>query len=60
MPDGWEKGAAMLAAISIAMFVALAGYGGTYFGWSDPGGEIQLSLVVTFALGIICGTRVRS
>lgn len=50
----------MLAAISIAMFVALAGWGQSYFGWSDPGGEIQLSLVVTFVLGIICGARVRN
>ena len=49
----------MLEAISIAMFVALAGWGQNYFGWSDPEGEIQIAIVVTFVLGIICGTRIK-
>jgi hypothetical protein len=53
------KGAGMVG-IAIAMVVALVGYGDAYFGWSDPNGEIQLAIVTTFILGIICGFRVRS
>jgi hypothetical protein len=53
------KGAGMVG-IAIAMVVALVGYGDSYFGWSDPHGEIQLAIVTTFILGIICGFRVKS
>jgi hypothetical protein len=49
-----------MVGISIAMVVALVGYGDKYFGWSDPGGEIQLAIVTTFVLGIICGYKVKS
>ena len=48
-----------MVGISIAMVVALVAYGDKYFGWSDPGGEIQLAIVTTFVLGIICGYRVK-
>ena len=50
----------MVGAVSIAMFVALVGWGGKYFGWSDPSGEIQLSLFASFVFGIICGYRTKS
>jgi hypothetical protein len=43
----------MVGGIAIAMFVALVGFGGKYFGWSDPGGKVQLALVTAFILGII-------
>lgn len=48
-----------MVGIAIAMFVALVGWGETYFGWSDPKGEIQLAIVTTFILGVICGFRVK-
>ena len=48
-----------MVGICIAMVVALVAYGDKYFGWSDPGGEIQLAIVTTFVLGIICGYRVK-
>ena len=35
----------MVAGIAIAMFVALVGWGGRYFGWTDPDGKVQLALV---------------
>ena len=50
----------MVASVAIAMFIALFGWGAKYFGWSDPNGEIQLAIVTTFVLGIICGYRVKS
>jgi hypothetical protein len=49
----------MVAGIAIAMFIALVGWGGRYFGWSDPDGKVQLALVTAFILGIIGGFKSR-
>jgi hypothetical protein len=43
----------MVGGLAIAMFVALVGFGGKYFGWTDPDGKVQLALVTAFILGII-------
>lgn len=47
----------MIVGLAIAIFVALFGWGSSYFGWSDPGGKVQLALFTAFVLGIICGYR---
>ena len=57
---GARKEFEMVGAIAIAMFVALVGFGGKYFGWSDPDGKVQLALVTAFILGIIGGFKSRS
>jgi uncharacterized membrane protein YjjB (DUF3815 family) len=49
----------MVGAIAIAMFVALAGWGGRYFGWDDEGGKVQLALITSFILGIIGGFKAK-
>jgi uncharacterized membrane protein YjjB (DUF3815 family) len=49
----------MVGGIAIAMFVALVGWGGRYFGWVDPDGKVQLALVTAFILGIIGGFKAR-
>jgi hypothetical protein len=49
----------MVAGVAIAMFVALVGFGGRYFGWSDPDGKIQLAMATSFILGIIGGFKAR-
>jgi hypothetical protein len=49
----------MVGGIAIAMFVALVGFGGKYFGWDDPDGKVQLALVTAFILGIIGGFKSR-
>ena len=54
----WEE-FEMVGGISIAMFVALVGWGGRYFGWSDPDGKVQLALVTSFILGVIGGFKSR-
>lgn len=54
---GGEKHMAGFAAI--AMFVALFGFGKTYFGWPDPGGEVSMALFVSFILGCIAGFKSR-
>ena len=46
--------------LAIAMFVALVGWGGKYFGWTDPDGKVQLALITAFILGIIGGFKARS
>jgi uncharacterized membrane protein YjjB (DUF3815 family) len=50
----------MVGGIAIAMFIALVGWGGRYFGWSDPEGKVQLALITSFILGIIGGFKSRS
>ena len=49
-----------MVGIAIAMFIALFGWGASYFGWSDPDGKIQLALATSFILGIIGGYRAKS
>ena len=49
----------MVGGIAIARFVALIGFGGKYFGWSDPDGKVQLALLTSFILGIIGGFKSR-
>ena len=49
----------MVGGLAIAMFIALVGWGGRYFGWDDPSGKVQLALVTSFILGIIGGFRAR-
>ena len=49
-----------MVAIAAMMFMALFGFGSTYFGWSDPDGKVRLALFATFTLGIICGYKTQS
>jgi hypothetical protein len=56
---GQSRGVHMVGGLAIAMFVALVGFGGKYFGWSDPDGKVQIALVVSFILGIIGGLKSR-
>lgn len=51
--------ASMVIGVAIAMFIALFGWGSTYFGWSDPDGKVQLALATSFILGIIGGYKVK-
>jgi hypothetical protein len=57
--SGVSEGIRMVGGIAIAMFVALVGWGGRYFGWDDPSGKVQLALVTSFILGIIGGFKSR-
>jgi hypothetical protein len=49
-----------MVGIAIAMFIAVFGWGGRYFGWEDPDGKVQLALVTCYILGIVCGYRAKS
>lgn len=48
-----------MVAIAAAMFVALFGWGDSYFGWEDPTGKIQLALFTSFLLGSVSGYKSR-
>lgn len=45
--------------LAMVMFIALFAFGRDYFGWSDPGGRVELALVSAFVFGIICGYRAK-
>ncbi len=49
----------MVAAIAVAMFVALFGWGAEYFGWDDPIGKVQLALFTSFILGAVSSYKTR-
>ena len=57
---GGQRWNLAMVAIAAMMFMALFGFGATYFGWSDPEGKVRLALFATFTLGIICGYKTQS
>jgi uncharacterized membrane protein (DUF4010 family) len=60
IPSGADaSGTFAMGMIALAMFIGLWMYGQQMFGWSDPNGDINLAIFVTFILGIICGYRVK-
>jgi hypothetical protein len=46
-----------MVGLALAMFIALFGWGASYFGWHDPVGKVQLALFTSFILGAICGFK---
>jgi hypothetical protein len=54
------RGGFRMVGIAIAIFIALFGWGASYFGWSDPDHKVQLALAASFILGIMSGYRARS
>jgi len=49
----------MVAGIALVMFIALFGWGASYFGWTDPEGKVQLALFTSFILGVAASYKVR-
>ena len=49
----------MVAGIALVMFIALFGWGASYFGWTDPTGKVQLALFTSFILGIVASYKTR-
>ena len=46
-----------MVGLALAMFIALVGWGASYFGWADPVGKVQLALFTSFILGSVCGYK---
>jgi hypothetical protein len=49
-----------MVGLSVAMFIAVFGWGASYFGWHDPEGKVQLALATTFLLGAVAGYKSRA
>lgn len=45
--------------VALCMFIGLFAFGGRLLGWSDPTGQVQLGLFMSFLFGIVCGYRTR-
>ena len=54
------SGGAHMVGLALAMFIALFGWGASYFGWHDPVGKVQLALFTSFILGAVCGYKSKS
>lgn len=48
-----------MTGLALVMFIALIGFGQSYFGWEDPTGRVQLALFTCFVLGAVCGYKVK-
>jgi hypothetical protein len=49
-----------MVGLSVAMFIAVFGWGASYFGRHDPEGKVQLALATTFLLGAVAGYKSRA
>jgi hypothetical protein len=49
-----------MGALALVMFISLFGFGHELMGWSDPEGQVQLGLFMSFVFGIVCGYRTSS
>jgi len=48
-----------MVGLALMMFLALFAFGGQLMGWSDPDGQVQLGIFMSFLFGIICGYKTR-
>lgn len=48
-----------MVGLALMMFIGLFAFGANLFGWSDPTGEVQLGLFMSFLFGIICGYKTK-
>jgi hypothetical protein len=46
--------------VGLVCFLGLFAFGGKMLGWSDPAGQVQMGLFMSFIFGIVCGYRTRS
>lgn len=45
--------------IALCLFIGLFAFGHELLGWSDPAGQVQLGLFMSFLFGIVCGYRTK-
>lgn len=49
-----------MVGLALSLFIGLFAFGEQAFGWSDPAGEVQLGILLSFIFGVVCGYRTRS
>ncbi len=45
--------------IALGAFAMILGFGKAYGGWADPTGKVQITLIICFLLGAVCGYKTR-
>ena len=45
--------------IALGSFIGLFAFGHDLIGWSDPNGQVQMGLFMSFLFGIVCGYRTK-
>ncbi|MEA3053260.1 MAG: hypothetical protein QOG72_2163 [Sphingomonadales bacterium] len=48
-----------MVGLALMMFLGLFAFGSQLMGWSDPNGQVQLGIFMSFLFGIICGYKTR-
>ena len=48
-----------MVGLALIMFLGLFAFGAQLMGWSDPNGQVQLGIFMSFLFGIICGYKTR-
>jgi len=48
-----------MTGLALILFIGLFAFGGEIFSWSDPSGQVQFALLMSFVFGTICGHRTR-
>ena len=48
-----------MVGLALMMFLGLFAFGAQLLGWSDPDGQVQLGIFMSFLFGIICGYKTR-
>jgi hypothetical protein len=48
-----------MVGLALMMFLGLFAFGSQLMGWSDPHGQVQLGIFMSFIFGIICGYKTR-
>ena len=49
----------MMMGLALCMFIGLFAFGHDLVGWTDPAGQVQMGLFMSFLFGIVCGYRTR-
>jgi len=45
--------------VALACFIYLFAFGHAFLGWTDPQGQVQMGLFMSFLFGIVCGYRAK-
>jgi hypothetical protein len=48
-----------MVGLALVMFLGLFAFGSQLMGWSDPNGQVQLGIFMSFLFGMICGYKTR-
>ena len=56
---GGREWRATMSFIALGAFAVILGFGRAYGAWSDAGGQLQITVIICFLLGAVCGYKAR-